>query len=261
MLPMRLLVLEDSPVEIARIESSLKYRKDFELVSITNSVDEAIYVLKESNIEAVILDIELNKGIGGSGLDFLISLETLDLDFKPLVIVTTNNESEVIYNACRGKNVDMIYYKSKEDYNPSIILNQFITLRPFILKPKIKSETSRIESEIKRKERIVEIINEELNMIGIPPQMKGRLYVFDAIEYLILNPKKDAYYTNYLHEKYNIRKGGISTSIQDAINNAWRNTAEDDLLEHFTANISYAKGTPTPEQFVHYYVDKVKRRI
>lgn len=261
MLPMRLLVLEDDSREIARIESALRCRKDFELVSITNSVDEAIYTLKESGIEAVILDIELNKGIGGSGLDFLINLETLDLDFRPLVIVATNNESEAVYNACRNKNVDMIYYKSKEDYNPSIILTQFITLRPFIQKSKVKSEASRIETEIKRKERIVDMINEELDVIGIPPQMKGRLYIFDAIEYLINNSKKDTYYTNYLHEKYKVRKGGISTSIQDAINNAWRNTAEDDLLEHFTANISYTKGTPTPEQFIHYYVDKVKRRI
>ena len=226
-MPMKLLILEDDEFEIKRFENSINAKADFELVASTNSVQDALYYLKKNNIEGLVVDIELNKGLGGSGLDFLKELNSLDLDMRPIIIVTTNNESEAVYNALKAERVDMIYYKSKEDYNPTIILNQFGTLRPFIIKKKSNSMKSKLETEIERKKRIEGILTEELNLIGIPPQMKGSKYIFDAILYLIENENKDdCYYTNFLYDKYKVRKGGISTSIQDAINNAWRNTPE-----------------------------------
>ena len=241
---MKILILEDDNCEIKHFENCINARKDFELVASTNSIYEAISYIKREKIEGIVLDIELNKGLGGSGLDFLKELNKIDLEIRPLIIVTTKNESEAVYNALKDQKVDMIYYKSKEDYSPSIILNQFSTLRPFIIKNKTKSSKSKIETEIEKKKRIEEMITEELYLIGIPPHMKGSLYLFDAILFLIENGHKDdCYYTNFLYEKYKVRKGGISTSIQDAINNAWRNTPEEEILEHFTANISYTKGT------------------
>lgn len=261
-MPMKILVLEDDEHEIKRIKSYINACSDFELVKTTNAVHEAIDCLRNNSIEGVIVDIELNKGLGGSGLDFLKMIKELDLDFKPLIIVTTKNESEAVHNACRAENVDMIYYKSKEDYTPKIIMNQFLILRPFMPKVKIKSTKSKIETDAEKHKRILELIYEEMNLIGIPPNLKGYTYLVDAIEYLLTNKNSDnSYYTSFLQEKYKVRKGGIITSIQDAINNAWRNTPEEDILEHFKANITYNRGAPTPVQFIHYYVDKISRRI
>lgn len=259
---MKILILEDDAVEVKKLESCISARKELELVEITNSCKEAIYIMKNNLIEGVIVDIELNKGIGGSGLDFLKELKEIDLEIKPLTIVTTNNESDAVYKACKSLKVDMIYYKSKEDYSPTIILNQFLTLRPFIEKKDKKSAKSKIENEIERNKRIEEYILEEMNLIGLPPHLKGTKYIKDALLYLITNKNPDDnYYTNFLSTKYKVRKGGISTSMQDAINSAWRNTPEEDILENFKANISFSKGTPTPVQFLHYYAEKIKRRI
>ncbi len=255
---MKILMLEDDDNEVQRFKNYISLESEFELIS-TNSIVEAIHYLKKYKIEGVIVDIELNKGIGGSGIDFLKELNTTPLEIRPLIIVTTKNESEIIYKACRNEGVDMIYYKSKQDYSPLIILNQFITLRPYLKKSKVKSN---IETDLERSKRIEKMIKKELDLIGVPPNMKGYAYIFDSILYLIENDEKDdCYYTNYLYEKYKVRKGGISTSMQDAINKAWRNTPEDDLLDNFTANISYDRGTPSPTQLIHYYVEKIKINI
>lgn len=259
---MKILVLEDDLYEVKRLESAIKAIEEFELVAIVNSVKEALLYMSKEKVEALIVDIELNKGLGGSGLDFLRELNQMDLIIRPLIFVTTRNESEAIHNACRAQNIDMIYYKSKEDYSPNIILNQFLTLRPYMSKAKVFGKKSKIETEVDMKNRVSELIKEELYLIGIPPQMKGFTYLYEAILYLLLKKdRNDLYYTKQLSEKFNVRKGGISTSIQDAINNAWRNTAEEDILENFTANISYNKGAPTPMQFIHYYVEKISRMI
>jgi two-component system response regulator (stage 0 sporulation protein A) len=263
--PMKLIILEDEEKEINRFISSIKAREEFELVCATNSCYKAIKEIKNAgDIEGVILDIELNNGEGGSGLDFLNELNILKLDIRPAIIVTTQVESDLIFATVRQLKVDMIFCKNKPDYTPNIILNQFISMRPAISSRKISENSafSYHETEAERLKRIGKKINEELNLIGISAHLKGRQYIFDAILFLIENENRDnAYYTNYLKEKYKIRNSTINISIQDAINKAWRNTPNEDILEHFNANISYANGTPTPVQFIHFYVDKIKREI
>lgn len=261
-MPMKILVLEDDIIEVKRIEKVAESKSDVDLVGITGSSYEALSYLKYKEVEGVIVDIELNKGLGGSGLDFIKELNSMELSFKPLVIVTTKNESEAVYNACRDLQVDMIYYKSKEDYSPIIVFNQFLLLRPYLVKKRVVNQKSKLESELERKQRISEFITEEFNLIGLPPHMKGYKYAFDAIVYVIEHGENgDCYYTNHLYEKYKVRKSGISTSIQDAINSAWRNTAEEDILDNFDANITYSRGTPTPIQFIHYYSEKIKLKL
>lgn len=261
-MPMKILVLEDDIYEVKRIESAASSKSDIEIVDVTSSSYEALKYLKYKEVEGVIVDIELNRGLGGSGLDFLREVNSMDLQFRPLIIVTTKNESEAVHNACRDLKVDMIYYKSKVDYSPSIVFNQFLLLRPYLVKKKVVSPKSKLESELERKKRIEKLISDEFNLIGLPPHMKGYKYAFDAIMYVIENGDKgDCYYTDYLYDKYKVRKSGISTSIQDAINSAWRNSAEEDILDNFDANITYSRGTPTPIQFIHYYAEKIRIKI
>lgn len=258
---MRLLILEDEEKETKRMQDAVDLNDEFEIVGITNSVEEALFITKEKSVEGVVVDLELNSGFGGSGLDYLKEVKTLDLEVRPLLIVTTNNESDVVYNACKSLNADMIYLKSKVDYSPAIVLNQFSTLRPFMKKTKPGTK-SRLENDEALKKRIAEYVDEELNLIGISPNLKGRVYLFEAIVYLLENrDRTDLYYSQYLEDKHKVRKGTISTSIQDAVNNAWRNTPEEDLLKHFSANIAFKKGTPEPQQVIHFYVEKIKRRI
>lgn len=172
-MPMKILVLEDDPKEIKHIEVAIKSNESFELVDIVSSVKDAILYMEKTKIEGVIVDIELNKGIGGSGLDFLKEINQMELEIKPLIFVTTRNESEAIYNACRALHVDMIYYKSKEDYSPNIVLNQFLILKPYMSTAKVKGKKSKIETKMDKDKRVEQLITQELNFIGLPSHMKG----------------------------------------------------------------------------------------
>ena len=46
--------------------------------------------------DAIILDIELNNG-EGSGLQVLEQIKELDLDIKPVIVITTNISSKTVY--------------------------------------------------------------------------------------------------------------------------------------------------------------------
>lgn len=254
--PMKIAMLEDDIHEVENFKNILINRSEFDLINATNSVDDVLYYATNSLVEGIVVDIELNKGIGGSGLDFLKRLENENINTKPLLIVTTHNESDAVYNACRDLRVDMIYYKSKVDYDIEMVLNQFLTLRPYIEKMSSKTPKILIEEKLKFEKRVEEVVKLELDSIGIPVNLLGREYITKAIMHLVFNEKNNkgkVYFTNYLEKLYGKRKGAISTTMQDAINAAWRKTPEEELIRLYKAPIDFEKGTPTPSQFIHYY--------
>lgn len=75
------IIIDDEPLAIKVIESHLKEMPEMELVATFNSPLEALPLMKDSDIEAIFLDINMPKM---NGLDFLRSLTN-----KPHVIITT----------------------------------------------------------------------------------------------------------------------------------------------------------------------------
>ena len=260
---MKILILEDDEFECTRFKNSINKRDDIRLVFATNSCKEAISLLKSDNIEGVIVDIDLHGGTGGTGLDFLKDLKSLNLDIKPVVIITTNITSKRVYSTIRKLDGDLILCKGQIDYCPEIVLNNLLLLRDSLgygFSDNLIKDTN-LETEEERKNRISSKINSELDLIGMSHHLKGRNYIFEAIYYLVEKNNDDLYYLQYLIDKYKKVGSSISSAMQSSINNAWRNTPYEELEKYFTANISYRKGTPTPVEFIHYYVDKIKQAI
>ena len=260
---MKILILEDDEFECTRFKNSINKRDDIKLVFETNSCKEAISLLKSDYIEGVIVDIELHDGIGGTGLDFLKELKSLNLDIRPITIITTNITSKRVYSTIRKLGGDLILCKGQADYSPEIAINNLLLLRDSLGYdiPNNVLKDSNLETKEERKNRISNKINSQLDLIGMSHHLKGRNYIFEAIYYLIDNDNDDLYYLQYLIDKYKKVGSSISSAMQSSINNAWRNTPYEELEKYFTANISYRKGTPTPVEFIHYYVDKIKQAI
>lgn len=263
--PMSILLIEDDEFECEKFKVHVETLENVKLVGITNSSDEGLELFKTYVPEAVIVDIELHKG-QGSGLEFIEKAKRHMNNFRPIIVVTTNASSTILYNKLHDEGVDLVFYKKQQDYSPKLIISTLLSLRKTLYKFNVSEEKTQeiIETPANRDVKISNKIDTELDLIGISSHLKGRKYIHDAIMYLIKseeeNKPKDTVF-NYLSSLYKRTSSSISRVMQTAINYAWRTSSPEDLEIHYTAIVDYNTGVPNPTQFIFYYAGKIKKTI
>lgn len=252
-----ILLVEDDIQDCKIIKKYADTRDDIKLVKIANSSSEAIKDIKIYVPDAIILDIELNNG-EGSGLEVLEQIKELDLDVKPVIVITTNISSKTVYDYAHNNGADLIFHKLKDDYSPELIIENILLLCKINRKEKININA---ETEGEFRDKLSDRINRELNLIGISSHLIGRKYIHDAIIYIIENDKDKENVFLHLAKEYKKGNSTIGRSIQTAIEHAWRKSSIEDLQKYYTAAVNYNTGVPTPTELIYYYVDKIKKSI
>lgn len=258
--PMKILIIEDDIEDCNSFKNAVTDRKDIEIVAITDSDIQGLKYVKTKHPDGIVLDLELNNSSSGSAdsLEFLSNLKKLKLNYEPIIIVTTHVNSKRTYDILHRNGADLILYKDHPTYSSEHVLNNFITLRKTTIPHKVPTLEEVMESE---EEKISNLINNELELIGVTSKLKGREYVHDAILYLIQNEKNHTNVIQQLTKKYKKSGTTITNGIQNAIIHAWRVTPTEDLEVYYTARINYETGIPTPMEFIYYYVNKIKKMV
>ena len=258
--PMKILIIEDDINDCNAFKMAAKNRDDIEIVAITDSDTEGLKLVKSKRPEGIVLDLELNNSLAGSidSLEFIADLKKLNLNYEPIIIVTTHVNSKRTYEILHRNGVDWILYKDNPKYSSDHVLNHFINLRNVSTEYK---PTSLEEVLLNEEDRISSIINDELELIGVTSKLKGREYIHDAILYLIQDDSNKINVIQYLVKKYKKSATTITNGIQNAIIHAWRITPPDDLVKYYTARINLDTGIPTPMEFIYYYVNKIRKEI
>ena len=258
--PMKILIIEDDRDDCKNFINAIKSRKDIELVAITDSDIEGLKYTKLKHPEGIILDLELNSSTTGNtdALNFIPELKKLNLNYQPIVIVTTHVASKRTHDILHRQGADLILYKDQAKYSAEHVLNIFISMREKIPQRTIQT----LKEEMQRdEEKITAYISKELDLIGITSKMKGRKYIHDAILYLIENEDSKENVIRHLSNEYKKSTNTITNGIQNAILHAWKYSAVEDLLEYYTARINPETGVPTTMEFIYYYVEKIKREL
>lgn len=254
-----ILLVEDDKTECINMKNYMNSREDVKLVDIVDSLEDAIKSIKVYLPDAIILDIELNKG-GGSGLEILNSIKTLNLDFKPVIVVTTNISSKTVYTYAHENGVDMIFHKLKEDYSPELVVRNIMLLNEIKCNER-KDSNINVESVNDYRNKLSERINRELDLIGISSHLVGRKYIHDSILYILEEGEEKENVFLHLAKKYKKGNSTIGRSIQTAIEHAWRRSSIEDLQKYYTAVVNYNTGVPTPTELIYYYVEKIKKSL
>lgn len=257
---MRILIIEDDINDCKNFIECVKSRKDIEIVGITDSDIEGLNLVKQKYPEGIILDLELNNSKTGhtDSLEFLTNLKKLNLNYQPIIIVTTHVNSRRTYDILHRNGADLILYKDHPQYSSDYVLNKFINLRSL----ENKDSVAILKEEIQEKEKIISNrIYYELDLIGVTAKMKGRQYIHDAVLYLIQNPNNNQNVIQHLTKIYKKSGNTITNGIQNAIIHAWRVSSIEDLTTYYTARVNYETGIPTPMEFIYYYVDKINKEI
>ena len=259
--PMRILLVEDDNLQCEIFKDYVESRNDIKIVGITNSSREAIELVKSTIPEGIILDIQLHKG-QGSGIEFLEKVKEYIKDFRPIILVTTNSASDILYNNLHSQGVDLIFYKHQEDYSIRSVVDTLLSLRKSLYKyNNINNNNLFIETPKESKNKISNKINTELDLIGISSHLKGRQYIHDAILYLIEEDKNNETVFSYLANLYKKSSSSISRVMQTAINYAWKTSSPDELENYYTAKINYHTGVPSPTELIYYYANKIRKVI
>lgn len=258
--PMKILVIEDDISDCKDFINCIKKRKDIELVGITDSDIEALRMVKVKHPEGIVLDLELNNSLEGNidSFEFLSKLKKTNLNFEPIIIVTTHVKSKRTYEILHREGVDLILYKEQPTYSCDLVLNRFISFR--------KNEPNKTIKELQEEKKEIEeriscYISKELELIGIPSKMVGWDYIHDGILQLIKDEKSEENVFEFLKFKYKKSNKTITNGITNAITHAWKQSPIEDLLENYTARINPERGVPTPTELIYYYRDKVKEMI
>lgn len=259
--PMPLLLVEDDVSTCRKFLDCSRHRNDISFVGMTGYSDEGIRFVKDRLPEGIILDLELNWG-RGSGLEFLKELNASGLAFRPIVVVTTRNRSELVHESLHEYGVEWVFCKKQQDYSPEMVINHLLSLRPFLHsvdRSGLPSDLRTMETPEELRIRVMQRIDAELNVIGISPRFKGSPYIREAIFLLISKDKNESemvFHDIAVHFKNNYNN--VIRNIQAAIHFAWKNTDIETLEQNYKARIRSDLGVPSPTEFIHYYADKIR---
>ena len=258
---LNVLLIEDDKAECIKFENYIKTRNDVKLIASTDSDIEGLELIKKTMPDAIILDIELHNGSGNANsFDLIENLQKMKFSKRPKIVVNTVVSSNTVYDYLHDKGIDSIFYKKQQNYSIENVINTLVLLSGY---SEDKSLTGNIviEDNKENEEKISNIINDELNLIGIGLHMQGRKYLHDAIYYIITNTDggEKISAVQYLVNKYKRASSTISRDMQNAILHAWRVSSLEDLETYYTAKINYETGVPTPTEFIYYYADKIKK--
>lgn len=249
-----ILVIEDEDSICEEYKSKINNFQGLFLIDTTNNTDTALNLIKEFKPDSLILDLELHKGFG-NGISLLKMLSTLNLGYKPYIIVVTNNISAITHQIVRNLGADFLITKNQHDYSVDMVLDFISSISQEHAQP-TSSEAYKLENAQNYETSVKNRIATELDLIGIASKLKGRQYLNDAIE--ITCKQRIPNISTIISQKYSKTEASVERAMQTAINHAWRNTDIETLEKHYTAYINPRKGVPTITEFICYYADKVK---
>ena len=121
--PMKILIIEDDINDCNKFLECAKTRNDIEIVAITDSDIEGLRYVKTMHPEGIVLDLELNNSATGNtdSLEFVPNLKRLNLNYEPIVIVTTHVNSKRTYDILHKSGVDLILYKDQPKYSCNLV--------------------------------------------------------------------------------------------------------------------------------------------
>lgn len=251
------LIIEDDALVCQAYREHADRLNDVSLIGVTGDASKALELIQDHLPQAIILDLELQKG-SGSGLDVLRGMQEMDLGVKPFVLVVTINNSAVVQKRARRFGADYIISKEQRDYSEGSCIEFLRSLADDIqnnyLSRAKRSDAPEVPSA--KRERIVQRIHAELNNVGIKNIVLGYKYLTDGILLTISDPGQDVMAA--LAERYGKTEINIYHAMQRAIERAWRTTGIDELSEHYSASVSSETGVPTVTEFMFHYADRIR---
>ena len=119
----KILLVEDDQETCCVYRKLLECSEKMHLVCTTDSEQKAYDFVTQQEVDAIILDLEIQEG---DGLSFMYRLKEYysGVSVKPLVMVVTNNASHVTWAMAKENGADYVIPKLHVEYSPVAVLSK-----------------------------------------------------------------------------------------------------------------------------------------
>jgi len=264
--------MEDSKINIIIADDNKEFcnilndylltQKDIVVTGIAENGLEALKLIEEKKPDLVVLDIIMPIL---DGLGVLERLNKMDLDPMPRIIVLSAVGHEKITQRAISLGAD--YYVIKPFDMEVFIKRIRQTLNNTICCEEVKKTITDIDNTkiVINKSQPVDMINQITSIIheiGIPANIKGYMYLREAINMVVNNTSLLSAVTKELYpslgKEFNTTASRVERAMRHAIEVAWTRGEVETINKIFGYTIRNEKGKPTNSEFIAMVADKLR---
>lgn len=256
---MKIVMIEDDPLEIHRFAEYFETVEDMELVAAVDGATAGLAAVEANAPDVVILDLELNEG---NGVQLLPKLKALPLN--PFVLVTTWTTDAVIIQNVRANGSGYVQPKSMPGYGekgPEMVASFLREVKPFFRRGSAEqgaAVAAVVDPEVRRRREVIAA----LGRIGITPGTLSQRYLVASILIAAKNEGGIVDLDNEIYPalmgEFHVTKASLERAMRGRIESAWRHTDVETLQREFTQYVNPEKGKPELKEFIGYYAEKFR---
>ena len=243
-------IFERNEEFMQKLKSYFEEASGFTVCAAATTGDEALERLKVACPDVAVIDTAL-KGIDGIKLlDYIKSIRPECVSF----MISEFDNDKIVNSAI---NHGAIYYFVKP-VSPNVIgerINDVLKDRTYDYK---------VSSELRDKRRtssLDENIRNIFTTIGIPPHIKGYVYLREGIKMAVEDPSIINKVTKELYPKIGVKFATTSSKVERAIRHAievaWNRGRTDAISSVFGARVYIGNERPTNSEFIALVADKL----
>ncbi|MBU3158322.1 sporulation transcription factor Spo0A [Clostridium frigoris] len=242
----------------------LSNQKDINVIGIAGDGIKAIDLTYEKKPDLLVLDIIMPNL---DGLGVLERLSEMNSNLKPYIIVLSAVGNDKITQ--KAINLGADYYVVKP-FDMAILTkrirqmlnntsNNNSVVGTSIYSDNIAREISKTGSG---QDDMINDITSIIHQIGIPTNLKGYMYIREAIVMVINDNELLSLVTKKLYpaigKKFNTTPSRVERSMRHALDIAWSGLKEEQINKIFGYTIFNKKGKPSNSEFIAMVADKLR---
>lgn len=250
----RVLIADDNKEFLAIMHEYLSSQNDIDVVGAARNGNEVLELISAARPDIIILDIIMPHL---DGLGVLEKINSIRMDYKPKIIILSAMGQDKITQRAFALGVE--YYMVKPFDMQLLVerIKQSIGINQLQVRPK---NTGAIKPIYAHENLEVEVIK-VLQLIGIPPHIKGYQFLRDAIMMVVHDMSIVNLITKQLYpviaKEYNTAPSKVERAIRHSIEVAW-NRGRLEIKNSIFGHTKHNKGKPTNAEFIAIVADKLR---
>ncbi|MBR4003898.1 MAG: sporulation transcription factor Spo0A [Clostridia bacterium] len=245
----KVLVLDDSELQRAKIQDLFLNNEEFELIGCLNDGLEGINIVRDEQPDVVIADIVLQNY---DGFELLEKIKEMNFVSKPKILILSSLKGDDF--AQKALDLGASYYMVKP-VAEEILLKRIKSL----VDSNANGDTQIIRNG--RNRALEEKISNVFITVGIPAHIKGYQFLREAIKMAIRQPEIINSITKQLYPAianlFSTSASKVERAIRHAIEVAWNRGKIENINALFGIKVYNTNEKPTNGEFIALVADKM----
>ena len=257
---LKVLLADDNKELITVLSEYISLQEDMEVVEVAGNGNEVLSVLRQRDIDILLLDVVMPDLDGISVLEELKENPTLYKRPRHIIMFTAFNQEKIMMRAAE---LGASYFIMKPfEINKIVKIIRDINVRfdtTEVSKPVNHLYGNRpAVKEFDLESEITNILHE----MGVPAHIKGYLYLRESINMVYNDIELLGSITKVLYpdvaKKYKTTASRVERAIRHAIEVAWNRGNIEAISNIFGYTVSVSKSKPTNSEFIAMIADKLR---